>query len=374
MFTDRNEKNQLSVLLDSASKTTNKFFSIWPVQSEGQHHGWKLHLSVQPSQLKKTYQLIYTVIANYGLGFKVLNIDFFESKKRKDLRLYNGAQFTIYLEENEKPTHSVLEIREMIDRITKILIDNSIFPGQIPDSDAKTISKYFSLRNDKSVLYPIFQKNKTNQSNKNYIPAKIVGKNFNPENYDNPFFDLVLPQISFDIKEHFLAFNMQDKEYITLAFFESMIAYLHEHTRVTMLEENLLFEFSRQCQFFNNTIDEIFLKKQCGLETIFSIKTAFQMLALLNTDNPGESFCNTMNNFLYPFENSFQQVLSIMLKFMNGTIPILQENDQLDLHREMLTNFSIFNENKNAKTNSENTQESSLKSFGNITPGKGPQE
>lgn len=92
MFTDRNEQNQPSVLLDNTPKTPSKFFTTWPAQRGGQHNGWKLHLSVRPSQVKITYQLISSVIEDYGLIFKVLNIDFFESKNRKNLRLYNGAQ------------------------------------------------------------------------------------------------------------------------------------------------------------------------------------------------------------------------------------------------------------------------------------------
>lgn len=290
------------------------------------HYGWKLHISVHPDDLQKAFDLAAPVISQYCFHFKITNP---EKITNKNSRFFVGAQITIYLEENEKPVILAEQAQEMIEKINKIFLDkdNNIKVGKKPDSDAKTISDYFSIRNDKQITTQLAETPWAY-----YFNGEAAGKNINPYNNSNPFDTLLISeQKSFDVLQHFLAFefdtNIENKD---AALYATLYAYLHEYTLIESMDIKSRINFIIQSLEYGDSIDEKFLKTpyRNDPEVILGIQHAASILTVLSEfskyrnvngnlnfhdDKKCISYFNTAKlSARYPYDNSFKQLLTII--------------------------------------------------------------
>ena len=176
--------------------------------------GWKLHLSVQINSVVQAYDCVAALLLDHFdiLNFKVIDPSILEYMPNE--RLSCGAQFTIYLYQNNQE-----RLEKLLRDITEKLQSAGIQPGLIPVSDRQTHYPYFSLRNDGSKIIE-------------YYPAIHAGKNDNPYNFPRVF-DYLLPNENqtFDLKEHFALFNTATDEQYARAFIASLFSLVHEYIK-----------------------------------------------------------------------------------------------------------------------------------------------
>ncbi|MCD6047372.1 MAG: Pentapeptide repeat (9 copies) [Gammaproteobacteria bacterium] len=152
--------------------------------------GWKLHLSVSPDQLAMAHQYIISILLKYNVAFKVVDHSVETAEKH----------YTIYIEVGAPQALSNAEVRQLIIEISDSLAANSIKPGLINKSSARTLSPYFSLRNDK-VIELVPSTHRVRVENKNlwrinvaYISAVDADLSFNPSFAFNPYEDILHPE------------------------------------------------------------------------------------------------------------------------------------------------------------------------------------
>jgi hypothetical protein len=302
----RLEQNDAFFLISHPGKT-NRFAHTF---------GWKLHISVRPDDLPKAFDLAAPIISQYCFCFKVTN-----PKKIESDRLLQGTQITIPLEEQEKPVITAEQAQKMIGKINQIFLENNICPGKKPDSDAETISPYFSMRNDKGKGISFNQMLRAE-----YIPANLSGKNFNPLNNFNPFQCLLSSESkSFDPIQHFQSFGLEfgpdtgikENEHITFLLYLTLRTYIHEYTLFDILDMESQEKFIIQCCFVNeNNFIAQFLKHPYkeNPEIQLSIKQAVRIVIAFE----GSNFLNSeYHNFInssefstqHPYDTSFKQLI-----------------------------------------------------------------
>lgn len=278
--------------------------------------GRKLHVSVAPENLKKVFHLIAPYIAKYCPIFKVINLDVVDKQDQKSLRLYEGAQITIYLEVDDKPLITLTDVTKMIDEVSAVLDSHEISVGKIPKSDEKTVSKYFSTRDDK-ILIPesFFDKSSGKKIDpREYIPAEHVGGNSNPSNSNNPYKSLLLNQKAFDLLTHFTDFAVKDSQSVQLAVVASMLACLNEYTNFNSLTEEKMSEFKKQCFDYYLDVDNEFLKEAYHNEVAVKhiVKMAILCLDYFYNANIFSKLVFFNISECYRYEDHFSKVLSIM--------------------------------------------------------------
>lgn len=123
---------------------------------------WKMHLSIQPDDLSKAWDLMYPMLAEMSCNFKVsrlaiiadknekiqtaTNIEISDEEKRSALmdgdRLTKGMQITVYIPEGQEAAYQALA-----ERIESKLNAAGVRAGEIHSSD-RALGSYISVRND----------------------------------------------------------------------------------------------------------------------------------------------------------------------------------------------------------------------------------
>ena len=135
--------------------------------------GWKAHVSIDPEDLARGWDLIYPLLKEHAVRFKVTNVNKRKNEKEGD-RLHDGMQVTLYMLPGSEKTVQIL-----LNNIEHCLRANGIKPGKIHQSD-KSLGDFVSVRHAGS---------------KEYVSA-AQAESYNPENVPDPFVrcDLVMPQ------------------------------------------------------------------------------------------------------------------------------------------------------------------------------------
>ena len=296
--------------------------------------GWKLHISVHPDDVKRAFNLAAPIISRYCSCFKVTNPEVITNE-----RLTQGAQITIPMEAQEDEWRVTPENAEkMVKDIEQTFSGQGIRAGEKPESDAATVSTYFSMRNDKIVQ---LSSNETG-----YIPAELTGKNFNPTNSPNSYSHLLSPetQTSFDPLEHFHAFEpaWADSQNVLIEpfFILTMISYVREYTLFDSMDNKARDEFILRFCFDNGEkLDADFLKEpyRNNPEILQAVKCALSISIIQNADpcwwNDGFHHHVTQSAFSahYPFDNSFRKFLIFLEDYSKEKMQEFTEPEKISL-------------------------------------------
>lgn len=287
--------------------------------------GWKLHLSVHIEDLPIAFNLAVPLLAAHCDCFKVVDLkqlnSALEVKDPTAKRFLTGTQVTVYLQYgqmNIKPTTVKQLIIELDERLRK-----TVRPGTIPESDIKTHSNYFSIRNDMFAYPPYFSIprfwNKDDLTQRSYLSAKLVGRNYNPCHFFNPYHEVVEDE-PFKLKEHFLKFFELDPEKKRdLSFFVvmSILAFLREVTEIDILNDYVIDLFKRIALHGGNLPDFIIKNQYLDKPNIRKqIQTA--MLIACWQD---EFYSEAPTHFasIYPIKDDFRMALELMDQKMAQT-------------------------------------------------------
>lgn len=289
--------------------------------------GWKLHLSV--SDVEQTFDLIAPILHRYRLAYKVINKD-----TMIDDRFVQGAQITIYLEEEEQPALTPQQLSEMIEEIHSILSLNEIAPGIKPESDAKTVSSFFSMRNDK--CKPLINRKLAmlNMDKVGYVSSGVAAMHFNPSNNFNPFSALLhkdsqIEALSFDPMNHFLKFNLADNNpNSTLRLIDTMKACVNEYTHFEALSDDAKETFIRRyCSEVGSDNAEFFKERYKDDPSILQlVRFAFTVAFLYEADSNVnksvyfESINTAQLSQKYAAENSFKTLLEMVERYAEQRI------------------------------------------------------
>lgn len=208
--------------------------------------GWKLHLSVNFAQVKQALRLVGPLLA-FSHTFKVIDYDhFLDIKHVSDERFNLGEQITVYLEINHQPM-PMEEVRELILMITKVFRENSILPGEIPESDAITFSEYCSIRNDFLHFDGYYPNEVLNfidipkGLSGSYIYA-APGTHYNYTNRSNPYANLLVLKPDLPIPAYHCAFlsTLNDQELLSaeekpVYIVGALTAFLEENSLIPSL-------------------------------------------------------------------------------------------------------------------------------------------
>lgn len=159
-------------------------------------YNWKIHLSVAHDQLTEAFELIYKFLEKFPC-FKVLIAEVSDHSS-----LYNGKQFTLYLDESFEV--NIMKLEKILNDIHKVLLEKNIKPGIIPKPDAPLLREgdYFSLRNDGTKTFNYQFRHDY------YFEANAVGAHYNPLNEPNPYKKLLTnPAPTFDLVRYFNGFE-----------------------------------------------------------------------------------------------------------------------------------------------------------------------
>lgn len=304
----------------------------------GHNFEWKLHISVNPDQLSEAFDLAAPIISKYCFLFKVTNQGKVESERFKQ-----GTQITIPLEGQEGPVISPEDTEKMMWEIHQVFSENNIGKGKKPDSDAETISPYFSMRNDKIIF--TLHKHKVS-----YIPAFCIGKNFNPANNPNPFSHLLSSEVKpFDAFEHFQSFEADlagsnvSREYM---YYQTLQACVREYTIFDEMDEKSQQEFILQFalnngensdaeivqllkhNYKNNPAMLLMVKQSFSLMLAFeadgglsqSIFNSYVVSAQFSTQNPLDP---SFKKLMHKLETHSAQTIKEYRLVRNETVPTL---------------------------------------------------
>lgn len=340
----------MHVRKDNADQPVYRFNYSSPNET-AKYLGWKFHLSVHPTDLSKAFEIAAPIISRYGYSFKMVNSKVAFSERVK----YDGAQFTIYLEENNRLLMSVEETRKMMMEVEEAFSRRNIRVGEIPDSDVSTIFKFFSLRNDKFDFDGLFIGSvlRVKEGIPGYLLPRFADSNYNPFRRDNPFAALIIDKDrEFNLAKHFAKFQPQDHHEASLAYIISLCAWLNEHTRVFELPAQEKETLEKLC--FSNVaqIDARIFKTKQNATPEFSaaVKLILCYLSWLN-QSP------FLNNHFFPLSTAYphKNVFSAALIAMESEV-IGFQNPQDKNSRNDGVSFSEFLQQKE-QNDEENTVE-----------------
>jgi|GEM_PF-4919574 len=287
--------------------------------------GWKLHISVAPTDHEKAFNLAAPIISRYLPYFKVTN-----PKNVHGDRLSFGMQITIYLQENGKNIIPPEDVKKMVQEIDQVFLENKIQPGTISSSDAQMISPYFSMRNDKAEISFI-------ENMVEYLPANEVGGNFNPLNGSNPFCDLLIPTTtSFDPYEHFLSFDADSGQLNnvnkTILFFFTLFACVREYTIFDTLDEESQQKLLFQCCIENSEkIEAQFFKEPCrnnpGIR--LAVKQAASLLMMSSSRELYDYVAEVKLSAQHSGDNSFKKLLMDLEAHFKENKPVFHSSVSL---------------------------------------------
>jgi len=293
--------------------------------------GWRLHISVHPDDLKQAFNLAAPIISQYCSCFKVTNPEEITSE-----RFTQGAQITIPLEVQKKWDVTPENAEKMMKEIHQAFVTQGIRTGQKPGSDAATVSDYFSMRNDKVVLLSLGEVH--------YLPAKMIGKNFNPTNNPNPFSHLLSAEVqSFDPLAHFQSFECELADWDVSReplFNFTMTSYVREHTIFDSMSKKERDEFILQfCLENGEKLDAQFLKEpyRDNPEILSAVKCALSIIVIEEGDRSWTSSAFhhhvTQSAFStrYPLDNSFQKFLVILEDYSKEKMREINDPSKLSL-------------------------------------------
>ncbi|KTD07695.1 hypothetical protein [Legionella jamestowniensis] len=131
---NRNKENEGASKFDKRSLFAQK----------KQETGWKLHLSVDPTQVSLAWTLIYPILMENDVSAKILS---HESLMKKSMEKVSNKQITLYEFKNKHINSE--EWSSMLQQIEDKLRQHGIGPSNLPPADKQIPnSVYFSYRND----------------------------------------------------------------------------------------------------------------------------------------------------------------------------------------------------------------------------------
>jgi hypothetical protein len=282
--------------------------------------GWKLRISVHQKDYEAAFNLAAPILKQYCDTFKVI-----DPTNTANERFLQGAQFTIYLEHQGKSIIKPENVEKMIEEINQAFLKNSIRTGVMPDSDAPTRWEFFSIRNDKQGF--IFASTMSC-----YISSNLIGKNYNPSNYPNPFRNLLSGDQSFDPIKHFHSFQCSPHDDCTRQFFLTLEAYVREYTTIHELDKESREMLVAECKawfedgtningkYFNDaskTNSIVRPEIQLGVTQALILSMSHST----GTESDRDAFIESVKSIQfsneYPYENSFKDLLVALEEHVN---------------------------------------------------------
>lgn len=195
------------------------------------HIGWKLKISVHPTQVKEAFDLLAAKLAlNYAVLFKVVRLS--NRFLASDPRLNQGGQFVVYLESLKAQTSydassANAQMHAMIADIVATLKDNGIHEGVIPAGEAKVGPEFLSLRNDGVAVL-----DRVHANQRVYLSARIAVNCWNPTMAPPPAFCMLNhPAASgFNVAAHHASFDLSSGVGAYYGLLSGLVAYLRMHT------------------------------------------------------------------------------------------------------------------------------------------------
>ncbi|ASQ44598.1 hypothetical protein [Legionella clemsonensis] len=130
----RNKENQGASKVEKRSLFTQK----------KQETGWKLHLSVDPTQISLAWTLIYPILMEKAISAKILRHEILMKKSTEEV---SNKQITVYEFKNKHINSE--EWSSILQQIEDKLRQHGISPSNLPPADKQIPnSAYFSYRND----------------------------------------------------------------------------------------------------------------------------------------------------------------------------------------------------------------------------------
>lgn len=326
---------------------TEGFFNFIP---DSQKHidqgGWKLHISVDPTQLRVAFSVIAPRLLKYNLSFKVIDDSYSHGK-----RFEKGMQFTVYLQ-NENGSFQADEIQMLVKEITDALNEQNITSGHIDATDAKLKdTDFLSLRNDALPIIPLtqtshpsFSNDRTDQDKTIYIPAHLVTSNFNPAHQINPFNELLANKEDIadpdktlqDMLDSLTSYKVEPHEYVkSLAVyaFASLEKIVPQFAKM-MHEDNKeeLNKFLGWALFSTEQIDQKMLKDLKEPIDYYHISTDIKLLVFIYIFS---------THIVSITDSEIRTAMQHMFEFLQ---PLLQENKKFsqDLSQSLLNFQSKF--------------------------------
>lgn len=149
--------------------------------------GWKLHISVDETDLLKAVEYAAPIISQY-CHFKVRVPEQVLEEKKSDkkqevVRTISNAQFTVYLE-SETGSIEPEKVKNLLAAVSRALAERGIREArQLPNSDAPIKGYgYFSVRNDRICIF--YDRGVLKSA---YLPATLAHGIVNPSNSINPY-------------------------------------------------------------------------------------------------------------------------------------------------------------------------------------------
>lgn len=131
---NRNKENEGASKFDKRSLFAHK----------KQETGWKLHLSVDPTQVSLAWTLIYPILMENEVSAKILSHEILMKKSTEEV---SNKQITFYEFKNKHLNSG--EWSSMLQQIEDKLRQHGIGPSSLPSADKQIPnSVYFSYRND----------------------------------------------------------------------------------------------------------------------------------------------------------------------------------------------------------------------------------
>ncbi len=267
------------------------------------HRGWKLHISVDSKDLIKAFNAIAHILIKYKVIFKVA-----DAKQN-----FLSKQFTVYLSDSGI---SEVDTMAMMHEVSQQLVQQNIGVGDIPVSDRLTLWAHCSIRNDQMGVAGYLE----------YIPAQLVGANFNPSNFSNPYSKLLkTPSPAFDLLAHFNLFQASDHLAARgVALYFCILAFLREYTHLDQikfsLDDSLLFagnEFDGLVP--NQRFSEV---KEIDKETI---SFCCKMISCLLNKPDHTVFDQWAFSQYYPRDDAFKKALVVMEEKANCDLKLTEQ-------------------------------------------------
>lgn len=307
------------------------FYSFYPFCGdtvEKYYRSWKLHISVDKTKIKQAFNYIAKILLDNDdiCNFKILDLSIDESRRGE--RLSNGAQFTVYLyQDGLKPLGSEGRYKLMMQQITEQLQLAGIAPGVIPESDGKTHSPYFSLRNDGDVVFQ-------------YYPGCDSGRNYNPYNLPCVFDFLLLEgKKTFNVEEHFTSFNLDTDIQIARALLATLIALVNATVKPEYVCKSMYNDMLSNLNMYSLYNEYKFLTKKdlmlnfvrentsaCDLIVLMQLMGATDYRSGLNEDNLS---ADPIIKFIEAFDSLSQPVLRSEMGSQSGLVYAIR-NDILN--------------------------------------------
>jgi hypothetical protein len=270
--------------------------------------GWKLHISVDPKDIERAFDIAAPLLFRLFPNFKVIDINTDNYRALSSapdekltglhLREKYGRQITVYFGTGESiQLSNTKAIRAFLEQINKLFHEKSIKPGKIPASDAK-IDSYFSVRNDMGL-------------DQEYLSAEQVGAQYNPLNRKSPLLELLEEKTApFSPKLHLQRLPIDTPSALKYSCELTTIALVSEYIDFNLLSLRTLKENKERLLYFHKELSE-------GAVLWNFIKNLLNPPAVARDEKAsslgGESSTATINILRLEHLNNLQSKLRIIL-------------------------------------------------------------